>query len=37
VAAGQHPAGIWGLIVVWVALAAVNIAYAVRRPQNPGR
>ena len=32
VAAGTHPAGLWGLVVVWIALAVINIAYAVRRP-----
>jgi hypothetical protein len=32
VAAGTHPAGLWGLLVVWIAIAAINIAYAVRRP-----
>jgi hypothetical protein len=32
VAAGTHPAGLWGLLVVWIAIAVINIAYAVRRP-----
>jgi hypothetical protein len=32
VAAGTHPAGLWGLVVVWIALAVINIAYATRRP-----
>ena len=27
VAAGNHPAGLLGLIVVWMAIAAINIAY----------
>jgi hypothetical protein len=27
VAAGDHPAGLLGLIVVWIAIAAINIAY----------
>jgi cytochrome P450 len=27
VAAGKHPAGILGLIVVWIAIAAINITY----------
>lgn len=27
VAAGSHPAGLLGLIVVWIAIAAINIAY----------
>jgi hypothetical protein len=26
VAAGSHPAGLWGLIVVWGALVAINVA-----------
>jgi len=30
VAAGSHPAGIWGLLVVWIAIAAINIGYAMR-------
>jgi hypothetical protein len=37
VAAGAHPAGLWGLLVVWIAIAAINIAYAVRRPPTAGR
>lgn len=32
VAAGNHPAGLSGLVVVWIAIAVINIAYAVRRP-----
>jgi hypothetical protein len=28
VAAGDHPAGALGLIVVWVAIAAINLGYA---------
>jgi hypothetical protein len=27
VAAGSHPAGLLGLVVVWIAIAAINIAY----------
>jgi hypothetical protein len=40
VAAGQHPAGFMGLVVVWIAIAAINIAYNVsysarfREPPN---
>ena len=34
VAAGKHPAGTWGLIVVWIAIAVINVAYAVRRPHG---
>lgn len=30
VAAGAHPAGLWGLIVVWIAIAAINLGYAAR-------
>lgn len=30
VSAGSHPAGIWGLLVVWIAIAAINIGYAMR-------
>ena len=37
VAAGSHPAGIWGLLVVWIAIAAINIAYAVRLRPPPNR
>ena len=37
VAAGTHPAGLWGLVVVWIALAVINIAYATRRPPTSGR
>jgi peptidoglycan/LPS O-acetylase OafA/YrhL len=29
VAAGKHPAGILGLIVVWIVIAVINIAYTV--------
>ena len=36
VAAGSHPAGLWGLLVVWAAIAVINIAYAVRRPPTAG-
>jgi hypothetical protein len=28
VAAGRHPAGALGLIVVWLAIAAINLGYA---------
>jgi hypothetical protein len=28
VAAGDHPAGALGLVVVWVAIAAINLGYA---------
>jgi len=41
VAAGTHPAGLMGLLVVWIAIAAINIAYyvgsAVRSGQPPHR
>jgi hypothetical protein len=36
-AAGAHPAGFWGLLVVWVAIAAINIAYAIRLRPPDGR
>jgi hypothetical protein len=35
VAAGTHPAGFWGLLVVWVAIAVINLGYAARlRPPD---
>jgi hypothetical protein len=41
VAAGTHPAGLTGLIVVWMAITAINIAYNVsysaRWRQPPSR
>jgi hypothetical protein len=43
VAAGAHPAGALGLIVVWVAIAAINLGYAMssrglgRQAQDPAR
>jgi peptidoglycan/LPS O-acetylase OafA/YrhL len=37
-AAGAHPAGFWGLLVVWLAIAAINVAYAIRlRPRDDQR
>jgi len=38
VAAGNHPTGIWGLLVVWIAIAVINVAYAakLRPPSDPG-
>jgi hypothetical protein len=30
VAAGEHPVGFWGLLVVWIAIAAINLGYAWR-------
>ena len=30
-AAGSHPAGLAGLVVVWLAIAVINIAYNIRR------
>jgi hypothetical protein len=36
VAAGQHPAGFWGLLVVWVGIVAIDIAYIGRhQPIRP--
>lgn len=37
VASGAHPAGFWGLLVVWAAIAAINIAYAIRLRPPDGR
>jgi hypothetical protein len=41
VAAGQHPAGFMGLLVAWIAIAVINIAYNVsynaRFRQPPSR
>jgi len=41
VAAGKHPAGFVGLLVVWIAITAINIAYNVsysaRLRQPPDR
>jgi len=41
VAAGTHPAGLMGLLVVWIAIAAINVVYYVsyagRSQQPPGR
>ncbi len=37
-AVGSHPAGLAGLLIVWAALVAINVAYAIRlRPPPPGR
>jgi hypothetical protein len=30
VSAGSHPAGINGLVVIWLALVAINVAYSLR-------
>jgi hypothetical protein len=38
VAAGQHPAGFWGLLVVWVGIVAIDLAYISRhRPPDAPR
>ena len=41
VAAGTHPAELMGLLVVWIAIAAINVVYYVsyagRSRQPPGR
>jgi len=34
VAAGQHPAGFWGLLVVWAAIVVINVVY-ISRPKPP--
>jgi hypothetical protein len=37
-AAGSHPTGIWGLLVVWIAIATINVAYSLHnRPHNDRR
>jgi hypothetical protein len=36
-AVGQHPAGIWGLIVVWLAIASINVANALHNRRPGGR
>ena len=38
VAAGTHPVGFAGLLVVWIAIAVINVAYAgkLRPPGDPG-
>jgi hypothetical protein len=30
VSAGTHPTGFWGLLVVWIAIAVINVAYATK-------
>ena len=30
VSAGAHPAGFWGLLVVWIAIAVINLGYAAK-------
>jgi hypothetical protein len=38
VAAGVHPAGFWGLLVVWVGIVAINMVYLSRwHPPNQSR
>jgi hypothetical protein len=34
VAAGTHPVGIGGLVVIWLAIAVINVAYS-RNPRLP--
>jgi hypothetical protein len=34
VAAGQHPAGFWGLLVVWIGIVIIDCAY-IGRHQPP--
>ena len=34
VAAGQHPAGFWGLLVVWIGIVVIDIVY-IGRHQPP--
>ena len=38
VAAGTHPVGFWGLLVVWIAIAVINVSYAAKlRPPGDHR
>jgi CRP-like cAMP-binding protein len=38
VTAGTHPVGIGGLLVVWLAIAVINVAYSMHlRPPPPSR
>lgn len=37
VAAGKHPVGFMGLLVIWVAIAAINIAYSVSQAARSGQ
>jgi hypothetical protein len=37
VTAGQHPVGIAGLLVVWIAIAVINVAYSWHVKPPPGR
>jgi hypothetical protein len=38
VAAGTHPVGFWGVLVVWIAIASINWAYAAKlRPPDDHR
>jgi hypothetical protein len=37
VAAGSHPPGISGLIVIWLAIAVINVAYSWRTRPPQGR
>lgn len=37
-AAGAHPAGFWGVLVVWIGVVAINVAYLSRlRPPSQDR
>ena len=36
VAAGQHPAGFWGLLVVWIGVITLNVVYISRWKPPPG-
>jgi hypothetical protein len=37
VTAGSHQAGLAGLLIVWAAIVAINVAYAIRLRPPPGR
>ena len=36
VAAGSHPAGFWGLLVVWIGVITLNVVYISRWKPPPG-
>ena len=36
VAAGTHPVGIGAVLVIWMAIAVINISYTRHRPPGPG-
>ena len=36
VGVGHHPVGVAGLFIVWAAIAVINVAYSVHRPNSGG-